>query len=101
MEKGRRLFRDRLKEDLKKPGFKKEYEEIGPEVQLAIEIAEMRERLGMTQKELAKAVGTAQTNISRIERAGHNLTIAYLIRIAKALNSELQVHLVPHRGQPA
>jgi len=91
----RRLFKDRLKEDLKKSGFKKAYEEIGPEVQLAVEIAQRRERLGMTQGELARAVGTAQTNISRIERSGQNLTIAYVAKIAKALNSELEVHLKP------
>lgn len=93
--KKRRLFRDRLKQDLKKPGFRKAYEEAGPEVLLAVEIAEQRERLGMTQGELAKAVGTAQANISRIEQAGQNLTLAYLAKIAKALDSNLEVHLKP------
>ena len=95
METKRRLLRDRLKRDLKRPGFKKAYEEVGPEVRLAVEIAEQRERMGMTQGELARAVGTAQTNISRTERAGQNLTLAYLAKIAEALDSDLEVHLRP------
>lgn len=101
MARKKRLFRDRLKEDLKRPDFRKEYERIGPEVRLAVEIAEIRERRGMTQKDLASALGTVQTNVSRIERAGQNLTIAYLVKIAKALNSELEIHLKPHREKIA
>ena len=101
MARKKRLFRDRLREDLKKSSFRKEYEKIGPEVRLAVEIAEIRERRGMTQKDLASALGTAQTNVSRIERAGQNLTITYLVKIAKALDSELEVHLRPRREKMA
>mgnify|MGYP001586767774 CR=1 FL=1 len=55
-------------------------------------IYELRMEAGLTQKELAKRVGTTQSVISRIEDAdydGHSLSI--LNRIATSLNRRLVV----------
>ena len=51
---------------------------------------------GLTQAELAKAVGTTQSVISQLEDAeykGHSLTM--LRRIAAALNTRVEIRLVP------
>lgn len=51
-------------------------------------VAEARVSKRMTQKELAKLIGTKQPNIARIER-GEIDSLVLLGKIAKALNTEL------------
>jgi DNA-binding XRE family transcriptional regulator len=48
-------------------------------------IRKLREAKGITQKELAGAVGMMRNNISRIEAAKHRPTLETVERIAKAL----------------
>lgn len=58
-------------------------------------IYDARQEAGMTQKELAKLVGTTQSVISRLEQAdydGHSLPM--LNRIAAALHKKLQIQFV-------
>jgi len=57
-------------------------------------IYELRNDAGLSQKELAKLVGTTQSVISRLEDAdyeGHSLSM--LRRVAQALNKRLIVHM--------
>ncbi|MBI5202328.1 MAG: helix-turn-helix transcriptional regulator [Elusimicrobia bacterium] len=79
----------------KSPGWDAAYKRAGLEVRLAVQIASARARARMTQKELARAVGTTQSVISRIERAEQNLTLATLEKLAKALDADLSVGLRP------
>jgi transcriptional regulator with XRE-family HTH domain len=101
MSRKRLLFKDVLREDLKDPSFRREYERYGPRLELAVEIIALRERRDMTQKQLAEAVGTAQSNISRIERGDQNLTLDLLTRIGAALNADLEAHLVARADSPS
>ena len=48
-------------------------------------IAEVRRRLKITQKELAKRLRVKQSTVSRMEKPDANLTLATLRRVAKAL----------------
>lgn len=73
------------------PQWKTAYARADIEVQVAIDIAKARAEAKLTQEELAKAVGTTQSVISRIERADQNLTIQTLSRIAGALRRNLVV----------
>jgi ribosome-binding protein aMBF1 (putative translation factor) len=77
----------------KDPTWKAAYDKAGIEVRLAIQIAKAREKAHLTQKQLAEAVGTTQSVISRIERGEQNLTIATLSKIADALHGDLIVQL--------
>ena len=81
----------------KDPRWKAAYEQADIEVRLAIQITKARGRARMTQGQLAKAVGTTQSVISRIERANQNLTIKTLGKIAAVLHSDLEVNLHYHR----
>lgn len=59
---------------------------------VAKKINDLRKDAGLTQKELAKLVGTTQSVISRLEDAdyeGHSLSMLW--RIAKGLNKRLTV----------
>jgi transcriptional regulator with XRE-family HTH domain len=64
--------------------------------QVARTIYDLRKQAGLTQKELAKLIGTTQSVISRLEDAdyeGHSLSM--LSRIATALKQRLVFSVVP------
>jgi DNA-binding XRE family transcriptional regulator len=64
--------------------------------QIAREIYALREKAGLTQRELAKLVGTTPSVISRLEDTdyeGHSLSM--LRRIAAALDRRVEIHFVP------
>lgn len=70
--------------------------------QVAREIYALRTSRGLTQKQLAEAVGTTQSVIARLEDAdyeGHSLRM--LRRIANALDARLSVRFVTEeQGRP-
>lgn len=75
----------------KSPSLKKAYLEEERNYHIACKIRENRKAAGLTQKELARLVGTKQSVISRLENAeyaGH--TVAMLKKIATALNIRLE-----------
>lgn len=91
-----RTFQDRLKEDMKKHEFKRRYEEECTALALAYKIHELREEKQLTQRELAKLMGTSQQAVSRVESGEYEgLTIKTLEKIAKATGTWLKVDFVP------
>jgi len=52
-------------------------------------IQETRQGRGMTQSELAVALGTSQSAINRIEKGGQNVSLEMLARIGEVLSSEI------------
>ena len=66
---------------------------------MARKIRDLRTKAGLTQKRLAKLVGTTHSVISRLEDAdyeGHSL--AMLNRIATAMDKRVEIRFVPMRG---
>ena len=64
--------------------------------QVARKIAALRTEAGLSQRQLARLIGTTASVICRLEDAdyeGHSL--AMLNRIAKALNRRVEIHFVP------
>lgn len=71
-------------------------EEERANAEIARRIHALRQRSGLTQKDLAKLVGTTASVICRLEDAdyeGHSLSM--LRRIARALNQRIQIKFVP------
>jgi ribosome-binding protein aMBF1 (putative translation factor) len=67
---------------------------------VARQIYELREKAGLTQRELAALVGTTASVICRLEDAdyeGHSLGM--LRRIAGALDKRLEIRFVPFKGK--
>ncbi len=93
--KGARRFRDRLKEDLKDPEFRRAFDEEEIYASLAIQIAKIRQKKRLTQQELAKRLHTTQQTVSRLEDI-HNksYSLETLIKLARVLDKELKVELV-------
>lgn len=75
----------RLKKELEDPKFRKEWEESEIEYLIANKIIYFRKEKNMTQSDLANALDTKQSVISRIENANENLSINRIKSIAKAL----------------
>ncbi|OIO05011.1 MAG: hypothetical protein AUJ51_00735 [Elusimicrobia bacterium CG1_02_56_21] len=77
----------------KDPRWAEAYAKADIEVRLALQIAKAREKARMTQGQLAKAVGTTQSVISRIEAGNQNLTVRTLSKIAAVLHTALIIQL--------
>ena len=88
-------FDDVLREQLKNKEIGKAYEEEGIYVDIAVQIAKLREKEGYSQKELAKKLHTTQQTISRLESSDNrSITLGTLIRLAKALHKRLDIRFV-------
>ncbi|MBU4369896.1 helix-turn-helix domain-containing protein [Patescibacteria group bacterium] len=86
-------FEDYLAKQLKNPKFKKYYDEYGKQLEIAYQILQLRKQKKMSQTELARKIGTKQSNIARMEIGQQNFTIDTLQKIAKAFNRELKVKI--------
>ncbi len=81
-----------LNEQLQDKKFKKAYEEEDIRARLALRIAELRQKKGISQAQLAKKLHTTQQAVSDIENFKRaNITLLTLQKIARALNTRLVV----------
>jgi len=78
---------------LKDKAVKKEYDALESEFALARMIIDKRLKIGLSQKELARKVGTGQSAISRLESGDYNPTVGMLRKVANALDSEVYVSI--------
>ena len=85
-----KTFKKHLSEEMKNPQFKKAYEEEKYLLYLGLAIAEIREKKGLSQKELAKKSRVTQQQLSKIEN-GINCNMLTFIRISSALGLDLSV----------
>jgi len=85
-----------LEKQLKDPVFAERFEEAGEAWDVALQLAALRETVGLSQKDLARKLKTSQQQISRLESPsyeGHSLSM--LRRVAKVLNAKVRVVLEP------
>jgi len=92
-------FNDFLKEKMKDPAFKAEYEAIEPEFAIIQAMIDARKRGGMTQKQLAEKTGIAQGDISKLENGSANPSLRTLRRLASGLGMKLKVEFIPSGRQ--
>lgn len=88
-------FNDFLKESLKNPKIKAEYDRLQPEFEVIRAILRARVEKGLTQNKLAEKMGTKQSVISRVESGNGNPSLGFLQKLAEALNSNLEIKFVP------
>ena len=62
---------------------------------LAVQVEAERAERGLTQAELAALCGTTQSAVARLERGARPPRLDTLLRIANALDCELEVRLRP------
>lgn len=83
---------DKLHMDLmKNPKYRREYEKLETEFQIAKQVLEGRLKRKMSQEELAKKINTGQAVISRLEGMNGKPSISLLERVARALETKLSI----------
>ena len=85
-------LRDRWMADAE---FRKAYDRVSPEMEIAFAIAEARHRAELSQEELAERLHTSQAAVARWESGAHLPSTRTLTRVAAATGSRLHVELVP------
>ena len=76
---------------MKDPEFRREYEKLEPEFQIARQMIGARIKKKMSQQELARRANTGQAVISRLEGMNAKPSISLLARIAQALGVPITV----------
>lgn len=93
-------YDEMLKKELENPEFRKEYEALEEEFEVAKQVIKLRLKKGMTQKELAERVHTSQSCIARLESGSYkNVSLSFLRRVGDALG--VQPHVTFRQARAA
>src|SRR5688572_12348911 len=85
-----------LKEQLADPVFARRFKRAGHAWDVALQIAALRQRAGLSQKELAHRVKTSQQQICRLESPGYEgHSLSMLRRVARELSARVRVVIEP------
>lgn len=77
------------------PSFRAEYGALEDEFTLASELIRARDSARMTQEDVAKAMGTSQEAIARLESGKSQPSTRTLQRFAKATGMRLRIRFEP------
>ncbi len=81
-----------IEEQLKDTELAERFRRAGEAWDVALQIAALRQRAGLSQKELARLLKTSQQQISRLESPGYEgHSLSMLRRVAEALHAEVHV----------
>ena len=88
-------FQEFLKEQLQDEEFRKEWEDIQPEMDVIRAMVDARISQNLTQKELAERTGINQADISKLENGTRNPSLKLLKRLADGMGMTLKLEFVP------
>lgn len=88
----RLLVADAAKEWLKNPKIAEAYDALEEEFALAEALIKARAEASMTQEDVAKAMGTTQAAIARLESGRSMPSTRTLQRFAEATGTKLRIH---------
>lgn len=72
-------------------GFAQLVEQENINLEASVKVRELRENMGMSQREFAKLVGKPQSTITRIENGSMNVSTKVLSEIAQATHRRLAI----------
>lgn len=81
------------KQLLKNKSVRKSYEELGPQFEVISLLIKRRLQKGLTQRELARKIGTKQSAVSRLESGTYNPSLTFIFKVADALDAKLKVSI--------
>ena len=88
-------FQEFLNEQLQDDAFRKEWEDIQPEMDVIRAMVDARISQNLTQKELAERTGINQADISKFENGTRNPSLKLLKRLADGMGMTLKLEFVP------
>ncbi|MEK7219101.1 MAG: helix-turn-helix transcriptional regulator [Patescibacteria group bacterium] len=86
-------FSDLHKKWMQNPKFRKAYDDLEPEFAIIRALIKMRIEKKMSQKDLAKKLGTKQPAIARFESGAYNPTLSFLKKLSTALGGKLEIKI--------
>lgn len=97
----RPTFEDFKKETLSRPEVKAEYDRLAPAYGLRKKLINIRMEAGFTQEQMARAMKTQKSNISRLENVDSKIspTLSTIERYARVAGYRLEINFVP-QGYP-
>lgn len=81
-------YHKKLQEKLKKPEFAKLYKQERLILEIAVELAKIREKNGLTQSELARMAELTQQQVSKLEN-GISFNVTTLLKVCSVLHVKL------------
>ena len=85
-----------LDRQLRDPSFAARFKSAGEAWDVALQISALREKAGLSQKDLAKLLRTSQQQISRLESPGYEgHSLSMLRRVAGVLRARVRVVFEP------
>ncbi len=86
---------------MKRPAFVAAYDALEDEFAIASALIKTRSDAAMTQEQVAKAMGTTQAAIARLEGGKSRPSTRTLERFAKATNMRLRISFEPEKRGPS
>lgn len=77
------------------PTFAQLVEQENINLEVAVKVRDLREQMGMSQREFANLVGKPQSTIARIENGSMNASTKMLSEIAQATHQRLTIQFSP------
>src|SRR3970040_2072343 len=85
-----------LEEQLRDPVFTARFKRAGEAWDVALQITALRQKAGLSQKDLAKLLKTSQQQISRMESPGYEgHSLSTLRRVADVLHARVRIVFEP------
>ena len=88
------------KKALSKKAVKKEYDDLSPAYALRKKLIALRQKAGLTQEELAEALHTQKSNISRLENvnATNSPKLSTIEQYADAVGYDIEIKFKPRKA---
>ncbi|BAQ57883.1 helix-turn-helix domain-containing protein [Lactobacillus acetotolerans] len=83
------------KRSRKDPEFAQAVQQDNINLEVAVKIRDLRDKLGLTQREFANLVHKPQSTIARIENGSMNTSTKLLSEIAQATNQKITIEFTP------
>ncbi|MDE7435255.1 MAG: helix-turn-helix transcriptional regulator [Lachnospiraceae bacterium] len=90
-------FQEFLNEQMQDDEFRKEWEDIQPEMDVIRAMVDARISQNLTQKELAERTGIDQADISKLENGTRNPSLKLLKRLADGMGMTLKLEFIPKK----
>lgn len=87
-------FREYIKNQLKDPAIKAEYDALQPEFAIIRAMIDARNKSGISKKELAERTGISKSFITKLENGNANPSLTTLKRLAAGLGLRLKIKFV-------
>lgn len=86
-----KIYSQFKKDILRNKKIRLAYDALGPEFEVVAALIKRRLERGLTQRELAKRVGTKQSAIARLESGTYNPSLDFLKKVTHALDARIRI----------